>query len=105
MKDIYFTIAGCKYRYGTDFLKENMSVKLIKEPDNETDKEAIRVEIDGLGLIGYVANSVHTVIGECFSAGRIYDRIGDTSGGTVKYVLERGVVCRLHNSSIIRDYY
>ena len=68
-----------------------MSVKLIKEPDNENDKEAIRVEMDGLGLIGYVANSVHTVLGESYSAGRLYDRIGNTAGGTVKYVLVRGV--------------
>ena len=42
MKDIYFTITGCRYRYGSDFIKEHMSVKLIKEPDNENDKEAIR---------------------------------------------------------------
>ena len=104
MKDIYFTITGCRYRYGSDFIKEHMSVKLIKEPDNEIDKEAIRVEMDGLGLIGYVANSVHTVLGESYSAGRLYDRIGDTAGGTVKYVLDRGVVCKLHNSSVVRDY-
>ena len=104
MKDIYFTIAGCRYRYGSDFLKEGMSVKLIKEPDNEVDKEAIRVEVEGLGLIGYVANSVHTVLGDSFSAGRLYDHIGDTAGGTVKFVLENGVVCRLHNSSVVRRY-
>ena len=42
MKDIYFTITGCRCRYGSDFIKEHMSVKLIKEPDNENDKEAIR---------------------------------------------------------------
>ena len=39
-----------------------MSVKLIKEPDNENDKEAIRVEMDGLGLIGYVANQAVQVL-------------------------------------------
>ena len=104
MKDIYFTITGCRYRFGSDFMKENMSVKLIKEPDNESDKEAIRVEMDGLGLVGYVANSVHTVLGESLSAGRLYDRIGDRAGGTILYVLDRGVVCRLHNSSVVREF-
>ena len=34
---------------GSDFLKKGMKVKLIKEPDNEYDKEAIRVELKGLG--------------------------------------------------------
>ena len=45
-----------------------MEVKLIKEPDNEFDKEAIKVEMDGLGLVGYVANSPYTVQGESMSA-------------------------------------
>ena len=76
MKKIYFTITGTNYRYGHDFLKPGMKVKLEKEPDNQYDAEAIRVMMKGLGQIGYVANSTHTVKGESWSAGRIYDRIG-----------------------------
>ena len=51
--------------------------------------------MDGLGLVGYVANSPYTVQGESMSAGRIYDRIGDTAVGIVKYVLPQGVLCEL----------
>ena len=96
MKDIYFTITGTKYRYGHDFMKPGMKVKLVKEPGNPYDKEAIRVEMkNGLGLVGYVANSIHTVRGECVSAGRMYDRIGRKAKGTVKLVLPDGVICKL----------
>ena len=95
MSKIYFTIAGTRYHYGQDFLKPDMQVRLVKEPENEVDNEAIRVELPGLGLIGYVANSPHTVLGESMSAGRIYDKIGDEAAGTVLYVLENGVLCRL----------
>lgn len=70
-----------------------MTVKLVKEPDNEYDKEAIKVELEGLGHIGYVANSPHTVTGESYSAGRLYDKIGDTAEGTVLYVLPDSVIC------------
>ena len=56
MKEVYFTITGMNHYLGSDFLKKGMKVKLIKEPDNEYDKEAIRVELKGLGKIGYVAN-------------------------------------------------
>ena len=70
-------------------------VKLIKETDNEFDKEAIKVEMDGLGLVGYVANSPYTVQGESMSAGRLYDRIGNTAVGVVRYVLPLGVLCEL----------
>lgn len=52
MNRIYFTITSTNYYHGKDFIKEGMYVKLIKEPDNEYDNEAIRVELDGLGKIG-----------------------------------------------------
>lgn len=59
------------------------------------DKEAIKVEMDGLGLVGYVANSPFTVQGESMSAGRLYDKIGDKATGIVKYILPQGVLCEL----------
>ena len=42
-----------------------------------------------------MANSPHTVIGESMSAGRLYDKIGDTAKATVLYVLPRGILCRV----------
>ncbi len=92
---IWFTITGTGYRYGQDFLEKGMKVRLEKEPDNEYDREAIRVMMDGLGKIGYVANSPKTVIGESWSAGRLYDKIGDTAKGKVFMVMDRGVLCRI----------
>ena len=93
MNRIYFTLTGTKHRYGSDFIEPGMSVRLVKEPDNEVDSEAIKVEMEGLGQVGYVANSPYTVEGESFSAGRLYDRIGDTAECTVLYVLPGGVLC------------
>ena len=95
MSKCYITVTGLHHYYGADFIEPKMTVRLIKEPDNEYDREAIRVEMDGLGKIGYVANSPHTVQGESFSAGRLYDRIPDTAEATVKYVLPRGILCEV----------
>ena len=89
----FFTITGTNHYYGQDFFKPGMTVRLVKEADNEVDREAIRVELEGLGLVGYVANSSYTVIGESYSAGRLYDKIGETAEGTVFYVLPKGIVC------------
>ena len=96
MSEIFFTVAGTQYRHGHNFIEPKMQVRLVKEPDNEYDREAIRVEMTGLGQIGYVANSVNTVLGESMSAGRLYDKMGDVAGGTVKFVLGRGVICTLN---------
>lgn len=93
---IYFTIAGMNHYFGQSFLEPGMSVELVKEPENINDAEAIRVEMEGLGKVGYVANSVHTVIGLSHSAGRLYDKIGDTASGSVLYILPNGVLCRLN---------
>lgn len=38
-----------------------------------------------------MANSTHTVLGDCYSAGRIYDKIGAAATAKVKYVLANAV--------------
>ena len=93
---IWFTIAGTHHYLGDDFLEKGMKVRLEKEPDNKVDKEAIKVMMKGLGHIGYVANSPYTVVGESWSAGRLYDKIMDDAEGTVRYITDRGVVCELN---------
>lgn len=57
--------------------------------------EAIRAELPGLGCAGYVANSPYTVLGDCLSAGRLYDKIGREATAKVVYVLENAVVCKV----------
>ncbi|MDO4493048.1 MAG: HIRAN domain-containing protein [Clostridia bacterium] len=95
MKKIWFTIAGTRYQHGKEFLEPGMEVRLVKEPDNEFDSEAILVKIDGLGTIGHVANSVRTRIGESSSAGRIYDKFDTTARGIIRFNVDGGVVCEL----------
>lgn len=95
MDKIYFTVTGLHYHLGDEFLEVGTKVNLVKEPTNEYDHEAIMVKLPGLGTIGHVANSVRTVLGESYSAGRLYDKIGDEAEGIVLYKLDRGVICEL----------
>lgn len=90
----YFTLTGTAYHHGKDFIEKGMVVTLQKEPDNPYDKEAIQVMLKPLGCIGHVANSPRTVIGDdCFSAGRLYDKIPDTIDATVLFILDHGIIC------------
>lgn len=95
MSNMYFTITGLNHYYGDSFLEREMVIYLKKEKDNEYDKEAISVNYPGLGKIGYVANSPYTVIGESYSAGRLYDKIEDEAQGKVWLKLDKGIVCEL----------
>ena len=100
---MFFTLAGTKHYYGDKFFEKGMKLELKKEPDNEYDKEAILVNVEGLGKCGYVANSPYTVIGESMSAGRIYDKIGDTAIGEVVFVTTQGVLCRVMEGSLLEE--
>lgn len=100
---IYFTITGMHHHLGgncAEYLKEifkqGSKVKLVKEHDNEYDNEAILVKFPGLGKVGYVANSVYTVLGESYSAGRLYDKFDEETTGTVYALLPGGIICTLN---------
>ena len=103
MGKVYITLTGTKYYYGSDFIKKGMKVYLEKEPDNEYDKEAILVKSKELGKIGYVANSSYTVIGQAMSAGRLYDRIGDTAVGKVVLMTSKGIICKVSKKSLLKN--
>ena len=90
MSNTYFTVTGLHHYYGDSFLEKEMIVYLKKEKDNEYDKEAISVNLPGLGKIGYVANSPYTVLGES-----LYDKISEEASGKVKFILDKGVICEL----------
>ena len=49
MAKIFITLTGTKHYFGNDFLEKGMKIRLEKEPDNEYDKEAIKVTYEGLG--------------------------------------------------------
>lgn len=103
MGKIYFTLTGTNHYYGKEFLKKGTKICLEKELDNEYDKEAIKITYEGIGKIGYVANSSYTVIGDSMSAGRIYDKIGDTAKAKVVLVTEYGTICRLSKKSLLEN--
>lgn len=100
MGKVYFTLTGTKHYYGKEFLKPGMKLLLEKEPDNEYDKEAIMVTLEGIGKLGYVANSPYTVLGDSLSAGRLYDRIGKKAYGKVILVTPQGVLCKVNKKSL-----
>lgn len=91
----FITLTGLQFHFGAKAFAVGQKVGLVKEPDNEFDREAIRAELPGLGCVGYVANSPRTVLGNCMSAGRLYDKIGDAASAKVVYVLDNAVVCKV----------
>ncbi len=104
MKDMYFTLTGCSHYFGTGFMKKGMKLKLVKEPKNEYDKEAIKVKVKGMGKVGYVANSSYTVKGDSMSAGRMYDRLGKKSKAKIVAVISSGAICKITDTGLEKEY-
>ena len=60
-------------------------VDLVKEPDNEHDENAIRVEYNAK-TVGYVANSTYTMIDEAKSASEIWGTFGERTRARILFV-------------------
>ena len=103
MGKVFMTLTGTKHYFGNEFLEKGMKLRLEKEPDNKYDKEAIKVSYEGLGKIGYVANSSYTVIGESMSAGRLYDKIGDVAYAKVILVTPTGTICKICKKNLKKN--
>ena len=99
-QDLFYTDRN-KALFRKRISKKGTKICLEKEPDNEYDKEAIKVTYEGLGKIGYVANSSYTVIGDSMSAGRIYDKIGKKENAKVVLVTDHGTICSISKKSLL----
>jgi len=95
MEPLFIGITGARHYQGTQLAKKGMTVRLVKEPDNAYDEEAILVELPPFGKIGYVANSVHTVPKGCRSAGRIYDAFHGETTGVIRFVVNDTMIVEL----------
>ena len=92
MDNYFVTITGMSHYLGMNPYKVNRLVKLVKEPDNPHDPEAIRVELPFIDTIGYVANSVGTVFAGTYSAGRLYDKFEDYTYAQVMFITHSSVI-------------
>ena len=89
---VYVAVTGTNHYFGTDFVKPGQWIRLVKDPDNPYDQEAIQGEMPSIGKIGYVANSVRTVPKGCRSAGRIYDTFEEHVYSVVRFVVKETII-------------
>ena len=101
--ELYTTIVGLKNYEGNKVFKIGSIVRLVKEPDNDYDLEAIACENKYIGKTGYIANSTRTVTKGTMSAGRIYDKIGDISYCEVKFVSDDSVIAKVLSDDTIEE--
>ncbi len=94
-KEMYASVTGIRNYGGNKVFKVGSIIKLIKEPENNHDTEAIACEIKYIGKVGYIANSTHTVIKGTMSAGRIYDKINDVSFAKVRFIGDNSVIAEI----------
>ena len=48
----FITITGLKFHIGSKPFEVGQKIKLVKDPDNEYDSEAIKAELPGFGCAG-----------------------------------------------------
>ncbi len=87
---VLLTVVGTNHYHGNDVLKVGQTVLLKAETDNQFDNEAVMVQADKLGTIGYVANSVTTRVKGTNSAGYVHKRLSGVWGCLAKVILIGG---------------
>lgn len=87
-----------KNLHGESAFKLDGIIKLVKEPDNKYDTEAIACEMRYFGKIGYVANSTNTVIKGCMSSGRVFDKIDDGYFAKIKFITGNTAIAKILSS-------
>lgn len=88
----FITITGIDHYYGKKPFEVGRVFKIIKEPDNEYDDEAICAFLPFIEKIGYVANSTRTVYQGTVSAGRLYDKIDDYAYAKAMFITHSSVI-------------
>lgn len=76
--DECLTVVGLKHYYGGGMVERGTILLCKKEPENEKDPDAISVNLPVVEKVGYIANNTFTVLRGTKSAGRIYDKVGDS---------------------------
>ena len=93
-----FTITGTGPRVNVN-LGLGLPLKLVKEPDNEFDSDAIAVYAEGK-KIGYVANKEYTKFELTSSASDLHDKIQDTVQAEYLCYLDKFLI-QFHTGRII----
>lgn len=91
----YITLVGFKNLSGTKVFDIGTITKLIKEPTNKFDSEAIYAEVRHVGKAAYVANSVYTVVKGTMSAGRLYDKFNEVTFAEIRFIKDDVIIAKL----------
>lgn len=100
-KSELFTITGRQFYRNKINLTSGLPLKLVKEPDNEFDKDAIAVYAQD-EKIGYVANNDYTKYKLTSTASELQDKIEDTAQGSYLFYLDRYAEIQFNIGRIIK---
>lgn len=95
MSKKYISIVGIKHYFGVEIFSVGQRLKLTKDYENNYDDEAIMVELESVGKVGYVANSTYTVAKGTRSAGRIYDTFDESIYCQVAFIVKDTVIAKI----------
>ena len=96
-----FTITGRNFYKNDVILTPGMPLKLVKEPDNEFDKNAIAVYAED-EKIGYVANKEYTKFKLTSSASELQDKFQDVARAEYLFYLDRYVDIQFNIGKVLK---
>ena len=93
--EMFITVNGTSFFHGVKPFQVGSILKLVKDPENLHDGEAIKVLMRYAGQVGFVANSPKTVAKGAMSAGRIYDKIMNPDYAKVRFIFKDSIIAQV----------
>ena len=95
MDGLFITITRINDYIGVEMLRTGMELLMKKDTNNPYDDEAIHVYTNRNVKVGFVANSVCSVIRGTHSAGYVYQKIDDKTKCKVFFIGAEQAIAKL----------
>ena len=97
--DTFVTVVGFKHFFEHKPFALGTILCCVKDPNNEYDKDCIRVMLPVLGTVGFLGNRFDSIAGGTVTASRIYEQMPDKFYIRVCFTTRSKIICRIEPDS------
>lgn len=95
MIKLFVAMHGMEKYHGTEALNVGDTLFLVKDPDNRTDRRAIKVVMPPIGTVGYIVNNSLEVPHGCWTGSGVYDVFHQQTCARVRFCMKDLIILEM----------
>lgn len=93
--NLFAAMDRMEHYHGIQALNVDDTVFLVKDPNNRTDRQAIKVVIPPIGTVGYIVNDPVVVPHGCWAGSGFYDVFHQQTCAKVRFAMKDMIIVEL----------